>query len=542
MALLFRNATRSTGWAGRQRRRAGRPEGERAGAGPASAPAGGQRQRRQRPRLGTAGRLAAFHALVIATVLGVVAIQFTRAFASRYLTTITSDLVENVTTFSAGASSRPAGQSLAVYTRSFLADHGAHGDLMAVSIPSQGVDLGTAGSRALAELPAVASALKRPPPRTEVLHVTLNGSSQEVMAAPIIQSGRTIGTFVTSGSMLGYERASSWALRLAVGEGLVTVLAATASVYLILRRLLGSVQRLTRTARDVVEQGDLSLRVSATRSADEVGEMAATFDAMIERIDDAMVAQRQLLADVSHQLRSPLTVMRGHLEVMTRGPLIDPAELRATTAMVVEVLDHMRSMVEQLLLLGRSLEVDFADVVPVDLRSLVVDVAVSAEVLAPRVWSVGPIPDVVLHADLDKVRGALLNLVDNAVKATTPADTICLSARLSVAPPASLADGAARAPAGPAGWVEIVVEDTGPGIAVEQRAAAMARFSRGPANYEHGTGLGLAIVAAVAKAHGGTVVLDDSPLGGLRAGLCLPLMGRHRSPARPIAVDDPCAS
>ena len=317
----------------------------------------------------------------------------------------------------------------------------------------------------------------------------------------------------------------------------MTLFAATASVYLLLRRLLGSVQHLTRTARDIVGRGDLGLRVSDERGGDEVGEMAATFDTMIDRIDQAMSAQRQLLADVSHQLRSPLTVMRGHLEVMTRGTLDDPVEVRATTAMVVEVLDQMRAMVDRVMLLGRSLEVDFADIVPVDLRSLVVDVAAAATVLAPRDWQVGAVPDLVVQADLEKVRGALLNLVDNAVKATTPADTVRLSAQLSrrPAPPPGPAPSGPVLPrpvpwgpgspprAEPPGWVDLVVDDSGPGIPPAQRAAAMARFSRSPASYEHGSGLGLAIVAAVAGAHGGSVVLDDSPLGGLRAVLRLPL-------------------
>ncbi len=493
---------------------------------------------RRRPRLGTAGRLAAFHALVIATVLGIVALQFTRAFAGRYLTTVTNDLTESVTAFSQAAAARPTGESMASFVRAFLAGHpGAGGDLLVVSVPSQRAVLGTAGSRALALSPRVAAALGRPPAHTETFQLAMGKGREEVLAAPIVEGGRTIGTLVTAGSLAGYEQASSWSLRLAIGEGLVTLLAATASVYLLLRRLLGSVQHLTRTARDIVGRGDLGLRVSDERGGDEVGEMAATFDAMIDRIDQAMSAQRQLLADVSHQLRSPLTVMRGHLEVMTRGTLDDPVEVRATTAMVVEVLDQMRAMVDRVMLLGRSLEVDFADIVPVDLRSLVVDVAAAATVLAPRDWQVGAVPDLVVRADLEKVRGALLNLVDNAVKATTPADTVRLSAQLSRCseqPPGPVPSGpvlprpvlwgpGSPPSAEPQGWVDLVVDDSGPGIPPAQRSAAMARFSRSPASYEHGSGLGLAIVAAVAGAHGGSVVLDDSPLGGLRAVLRLPL-------------------
>ncbi|MHB1536332.1 MAG: sensor histidine kinase, partial [Acidimicrobiales bacterium] len=314
-----------------------------------------------------------------------------------------------------------------------------------------------------------------------------------------------------------YERTRTRVLQLAIGEGLITLLAAIVSVYVLLRRLLGSVYRLTRTARDIGLRGELDVRLGDQRTGDEVGEMGATFDAMIDKIDIAMSVQRRLLADVSHQLRTPLTVMRGHLEVMCRGPLDDPAEARATVGVVVDQLDHMQALVERLLLLGRSLEVDFAELVPVDLRAMLADIADAAEVLAPRRWRVGPIPDVVLRADLDKLRGAVLNLIDNAVKATQPGDTIRLSATLE--------GGAGEA------FVDILVDDSGPGIPPEERDRVLGRFSRPSAGDSHGTGLGLAIVEAVARAHGGRASVGDSPLGGCRVTIRLPLLDAERYPA-----------
>ena len=473
---------------------------------------------RRRFRVGTAGRLAAFHALVIATVLGIVVIQFTQAFAGRYRTTITRDLTENLSAFSDGAASRPANQSLAVFSRTFLASHGAvAGDLIIISVPSTHLSLGTGGSGALAALPPVATLLRRPPRATVLSQVTLDNTPQEVLAAPITEGGKVLGTFVTAGSLASYERTRTRVLQLAIGEGLIALLAATVSVYLLLRRLLGSVNRLTRTARDIGLRGDLDVRLGDQHAGDEVGEMAATFDAMVDKIDAAVSVRRRLLADVSHQLRTPLTVMRGHLEVMSRGRLDDPAEIRTTVGVVVDQLDHMRTLVERLLLLGRSLETDFAELVPVDLRSMLADVADAAQVLAPRHWEVGAIPDIVLPADLDKLRGAVLNLIDNAVKATEPSDTIRLSAAL---------DGAAEG-----GFVDIVVDDSGPGIPPNEREAVLNRFTRPSATDSSGTGLGLAIVEAVARAHGGRAIVDDSPLGGCRVIIRLPLAAPDDYPA-----------
>lgn len=466
--------------------------------------------RPRRIRLGTAGRLALFHALVIAAVLAIVVVQFTQAFASRYETTITNDLSENVRAFSEGAAGRPATQSLAAFSRSFLASHGAvAGDVMIISVPSQHLALGIGGAGALAAAPQVATLLRRPPRATVLSDVTLHKTPQEVLAAPIVEGGKVVGTFVTAGSLAGYERARTRGLQLAIGEGLITLLAATLSIYFLLRRLLGSVYRLTRTARDIGLRGDLDVRLGDQRAGDEVGEMAATFDAMIDKIDAAVAVRRRLLADVSHQLRTPLTVMRGHLEVMSRGPLDDPAEIRTAVGVVVRQLDHMRGLVERMLLLGRSLETDFAEVVPVDLRSLLADIADAAQVLAPRHWEVGAVPDVVLPADLDKLRGAVLNLIDNAVNATQPSDTIALSAILQ---------GGAKPT-----FVDIMVDDSGPGIPLDERESVLGRFSRPSATDSSGTGLGLAIVEAVARAHGGRAIVGHSPLGGCRVIIRMPL-------------------
>ncbi len=155
--------------------------------------------------------------------------------------------------------------------------------------------------------------------------------------------------------------------------------------------------------------------------------LAATFDQMADRVAAAMEAQRRLLSDVSHQLRTPLTVARGHLEVLGRGPAPDPAEVRETVDLVVDEIDHMRALVERLLLLGRALEPDFLDQIPVDLRTFCLDLFAAARVLAPRDWQLSEVPDVVVDVDEAKLRGALLNLIDNAVRATADGDTVALS-------------------------------------------------------------------------------------------------------------------
>jgi signal transduction histidine kinase len=268
---------------------------------------------------------------------------------------------------------------------------------------------------------------------------------------------------------------------------------------------LRTVGRITTTA-SAIESGDLERRLGDQGTDDEVGQLAATFDSMLDRLEAAMTVQRRLLSDVSHQLRTPLTVARGHLEVLARQESAGMDEVRETVAVVTEELDHMRSLVERLLLLGRALEPDFLQVERLDLRTYLSDLFDSARVLADRDWRLSDVPDVVLEVDAAKLRGALLNLVDNAIKATGVGDTIAISAFL----------------AGAHGDVALAVDDSGPGIPDDQRERVLERFSRLGGADREGSGLGLAIVTAVAEAHGGTFELGQSDLGGCRCTISLP--------------------
>lgn len=467
---------------------------------------------RRKARVGTITRLAAFHALVIASVLGIVVFQFTQAFSERYRTTIMNDLSQNVSAFSRATAHRPPGESLAVFTRTFLATQGSSAlNFTIIALPGSHLILGTQGSSTLLKSPAIAAALERPPPSPVFSSITLKNTSEIVLTVPIVESGHVVGTMLTTGSLADLQSTRRHLFGLALAEGTVLLLAAFVSVYLLLARLLGSVRRLTQTAADIGLRGELGVRLADEHAGDEVGAMAATFNAMIAKIDASVALQRRMMADVSHQLRSPITVVRGHLDVLSRGALDDPTQTRATVLTVIDELDRMNRLVERLLLLGRSLEADFTDVVPIDVRALLLDLSSACEMLAPRRWTVGPIPDVVIFGDLDKLRGAILNLVENAVRATQPEDTIELSARVH--------EGAA------APTLEIMVDDSGPGIALEHRDAVLTRFTSSEPRSSNagGTGLGLAIVSAIAHSHGGSVRIDDSPLGGCLVTIILPL-------------------
>jgi signal transduction histidine kinase len=227
---------------------------------------------------------------------------------------------------------------------------------------------------------------------------------------------------------------------------------------------------------------------------------------MLDRVQAAMTAQRRLLSDVSHQLRTPLTVVRGHLEVLERSGADDPVQVRETIDLVIDELDHTRAVVERLLMLGRAMEPDFLDTRPVELRVLLGEVYDGVRVLADRQFLLPDVPDLVVELDVEKLRGALLNLVDNAIHATAPGDAIALVAKVD--PVADV--------------LQLSVEDSGPGIPEDQRAAVLQRFSRPGARDRDGSGLGLAIARAVAEGHGGWIAIDTSDLDGARVTIVLP--------------------
>jgi len=458
-----------------------------------------------RRRIGTAARLAGFHALVLVIVLGAVVFLLVRQFSSSYQSVAARALAQEMKAYTSAASSGARTADLQTFTVGYLQSRALPaGTALVVSFPGNQVVV-TPDATPLLNDPRLAAWLRTSPATSITKATHINGVLNEVLVAPLVVEGQRVGTFLAATDLSAQESQRSRVFRLSIAEAGIALLAGVASAYLLLRRLLRTIGRIT-SAAEQIGSGSLDRRLGDQGSDDEVGQLAETFDLMIGRIDAAMTAQRRLLSDVSHQLRTPLTVARGHLEVLEHtGEIHDPVAVSDTIALVVDELEHMRSLVERLLLLGRAMEPDFLAPDLIDARDFVGEIFDAAQVLASRQWIKLDVPDVVVSADAAKLRGALLNLIDNAVKATDSGDRIEISCSRGV-------DGS----------IVFAVEDSGPGIPEHQRAAVLARFARPGARDEDGTGLGLAIVRAVADAHGGHVTVGESHWGGARIAIVLP--------------------
>ncbi len=448
------------------------------------------------------------HGVLLVAVLGTVMIEVVHGFSSHYTHTVVTDLSEEGPEYARAAAQRPFGQTMEAFSRGYLETHVlAGGHLLVVGLRGQAI-LASAGAGALAARPAVTGWMSAPPLRSELRDVVVGTSRYLVLATPIRTTrGSTVGVLVAAASLAGLAAQRDQVLLLAAGEAVVAVAAGLLSSFLVMRRLLRTVGAVTEAAV-AASVGDLGGRLGGApgddrAGGDEVWRLRAAFDQMRERIAAGLDAQRQLLSDVSHQLRTPLTVARGHLEVLARNPAPERAEMVETTARVIDELQGMSVLVDRLLLLGRSFAPDFVEAAPVALREFMGDLFAAARVLAERRWTLAAVPDAVVVVDAPKLRGALLNLVDNAVKATVTGDGIELGARCATE-------------------VVLWVTDTGSGIAAAAQGEVFGRFRRSGSSGQEGTGLGLAIVKAVTEAHGGRVGLHSVEGQGTTVEIVLP--------------------
>ncbi|MFV0136463.1 ATP-binding protein [Streptomyces sp. HMX87] len=273
----------------------------------------------------------------------------------------------------------------------------------------------------------------------------------------------------------------------------VALLMTIGIAWVVAGRILKPVRLVRTTAAQLTEQ-DLTRRIPV-HGHDDVAALAETFNAMLDRLERAFGTQRQFVDDAGHELRTPITIVRGHLELMGD----DPAEREETVRLVTDELDRMSRIVEDLLLLAKAERPDFVTPEPVQLAELTADVYVKARTLGERDWVLAEVADREVRLDPQRITQAMVQLAQNAVQHTTTGQTIRIGSR---------AEG---------GAIALYVADSGPGVQSSDAEVIFERFRRGTARRGargSGAGLGLSIVKAIAEGHGGRVRLHDTEGGG----------------------------
>ncbi len=345
-----------------------------------------------------------------------------------------------------------------------------------------------------------------------------------------VQHRQNVRVLVVAVSLQGESEAVGKILLLLLIAGPIALAIAALAAWWLVRNALQPVDRMRRKAERIgIDQ--LHERLAAPNPSDEVGQLAATLNAMLDRLEAGVTAKRQLIADASHELRTPLAAMRAELDVSLRQGHHSAAARTALESVRAEV-DQMTRTVNNLLTLARAdegrlqlMQSEF------DLRTAADAAARSLQPLADakhlRLVVTGP--ECLTEGDPDRIRQAIMNLIENAIEFTPADGQVTVSS-----------------------WREseeigITVADTGAGIPPEERDRVFDRFYRvdpSRSRQSGGSGLGLAICFEIAAAHGGRVWLDSENGQGSAFSIAFPAPleagGEHPQPApapEPVVSD-----
>ena len=323
---------------------------------------------------------------------------------------------------------------------------------------------------------------------------------------PIVVAGAPVGSAVLSvpvGAVPAADRALRDSVNQLLAAGSLVAAGAALGVGIVVARRTARPVGVLTAAAAAWTAGERSARVPVVRT-DELGELARTFNALADTVEREELVRRQFTASVAHELRTPLAVLRSQLEGAQDGVVRTDAHLVA-------------SLHDESLRMGRLVE-DLAPLTAADAAGFALQrQAVRLDLLAqraldaaaPRLLAHGlrvetSLQPVVVHADEARLRQVLDNLLGNALKYVPE------GGRLTVATVVG-ADGAA-----------LEVGDDGPGFAPDEHESVLLRFRRGRGVTASGSGIGLAVVVELVQAHGGTVRLGRSALGGARVSVRLP--------------------
>jgi len=268
-------------------------------------------------------------------------------------------------------------------------------------------------------------------------------------------------------------------------------------------------------------------RLPVLNTGDELGHLASVFNELLARLDASFEQQRQFIADASHELRTPVAIVRGEAELALAREARTPEELRMALRTIEEEMQGLQRIVEDLFLLARAHAgerlLQPAELYLGELASESVRAARSLAAQKRIVLSYEGSADLPMRGDEALLKRLLLNLVDNAIKYTPEGGRVTVQS--------SETD---------ASYV-IDVRDTGSGIPADARARVFERFyraerSRRVGEPTSGAGLGLAIASWIAEAHGGSLALASSDSSGSVFRLIVPKRGRVSVPTPMLAV------
>jgi signal transduction histidine kinase len=361
------------------------------------------------------------------------------------------------------------------------------------------------------------------------------GVPVRVFSVPLIErdSGQLLGTLQAVQPLVSTQKTLR-TLRLLFLAGLgFGLLIAAIGAYILSGRSLRPLTGITNTARRIGRSRDLSARLELPSSNDEVQDLVETFNAMLDRLDDAFTAERRFVSDASHELRTPLTALRGNAEILLRQIEMGSVDTTDAIEILTDIRDEserMGRLVQNLLTLARADVGWRPDLSPVQLDQIALDSArLATRISSAHQLNVEIEDEVDVIGNADQLKQLLLILLDNAFTYTPDGSAVSLVVTQH--------DDMA----------EILVHDSGPGIPPEQLERIFDRFFRGEAARDRraaGAGLGLAIARWIVDCHHGTI--DATSVVGVGTTVIVTLprataprtgeRGKLEAPAQPIPI------
>ncbi|MBE9004666.1 HAMP domain-containing histidine kinase [Fortiea sp. LEGE XX443] len=321
------------------------------------------------------------------------------------------------------------------------------------------------------------------------------------LAKPVTLNGKSMAVFAIAHTTAGERGEVLEAVTVIIQLSAGVLILALVLAWVTSGKILAPLRLLAQTTRNISEL-ELNQRIFVDGKG-ELAELATTFNDMMDRLQTAFISQRNFINDAGHELRTPITIIRGHLELMGD----DPQEIQETLALVMDELERMNRLVNDLILLAKAEQSDFLLLETVDVRSFTEELFVKIKALGDRNWQLQSTAKGKIVADRQRLTQAVMNLVQNATQHTKNTDTITIGSAIYL------------------NKVKFWVHDTGEGIAKADQQRIFQRFARAvnSRRRSEGSGLGLSIVQAIVEAHGGKVILASQLGAGATFTILLPL-------------------
>jgi heavy metal sensor kinase len=345
-----------------------------------------------------------------------------------------------------------------------------------------------------------------------------------MMTLPVIENGHMARIIQVASSLEDVEDALRTLFIILVITVPLALLVASLGGLFLANQALKPVDHITQTARMITSQ-NLNQRIKSLKVKDEISRLIETFNEMISRLDQSFHQIRQFSSDASHELKTPLTILKGEVEVALRKERT-PQDYEQILRSNLEEINRMSKIVDNLLLLARTETGDirlFKE--EVNLSQIVSDVVTHLTKLARskdlQIAAPNHQEDILLYGDGLRIRQMLFNLVENSIKYTEPGGSISVSLKKNALD--SLPGREQESYDG----VQIVVSDTGIGIAKEDQEKIFSRFFRvdkARSREQGGSGLGLSICKWIVEAHQGQITVESELGKGSRFIVKLPTL------------------